>query len=168
MTARVVLHDASILIDIHKVGLLEKLSHLPYELWVNDVVWHNELLSIPDEVKKRAEPHFRVCSLSGEQVDFSSGLVAARPALSLVDCYALSLAKDHPGCILLCSDRLMRSTAQELNIDVHGVFWLFDQFASHGICDRAELCGALQRLEADPTTRLPRALLREQIRRYQP
>lgn len=166
MNRRVVINDASILIDLNKLGLLEALASLPMTLWIPDLIWFSELLSISDETKDQLTAAFQVVELDGVQVVQAQTIMSADLRLSYADCSALALAAATPRSILLCSDRLMRSTAQNLSLEVHGIFWLFDQLVEHRIVARPRILKALLAIQADPTIRLPRDVLGEYMTKY--
>lgn len=44
---RIIISDTSTLIDLRKAALLEALLRLPYEIQVPDLLYEDELLSIP-------------------------------------------------------------------------------------------------------------------------
>jgi predicted nucleic acid-binding protein len=164
--SQVVINDASILIDLHRLGLLKELASLPYQLWIPDSIWEDELLSISEEEKQELSQGFRLGELSGVQVLEAQRLLSATPRLSLNDCFALVLAKSKSGCILLCSDRLMRSTAESMEIKCHGLFWTFDRLFEFEICSASRIFTSLKSLLTDPRTRMPKALLQDYTTRY--
>jgi len=163
---RVVINDASMLIDLHKLGLLDALASLPMSLWIPDLIWFNELLSISEQTKTEIVSAFQVVELDGVHVGHARDLMAADLRLSFADCSALALACATPHSILLSSDRLMRSTAQGLQLEVHGMFWLLDQLVEHEIISRRRVHEALSAIQADPTIRLPRDVVGEYLLKY--
>ena len=62
----------------------------------------------------------------------------------------------------------MRATGQRMGLEVHGIFWTFDQFSLHQICDQRQIHSALVALLQDPFTRLPKNLLNQYIDKYKP
>ena len=68
MRRRVIINDASILIDIHILRLLEQFASLPHELWIPDSIWEDELLSLSLTVKDEFSGRFLLGELTGEQV----------------------------------------------------------------------------------------------------
>ncbi len=166
MKRQVVINDASVLIDLHKLGLLDALASLPMSLWIPDLIWFSELLSISDATKAQIVSAFQVVELDGTKVGHAQDLMSADLRLSFADCSALALAAATPRSILLCSDRLMRTTAQGLRLEVHGIFWLFDQLVEHGIVARNRVLRALQEIQADATMRLPKDVVAEYLIKY--
>lgn len=154
------------LIDLHKLGLLDALISLPMNLWIPDLIWSSELLSISDETKAQIVSAFQVVELDGDQVGHAQDLMSADLRLSFADCSALALAAATPHSILLCSDRLMRTTAQGLKLEVHGIFWLFDQLVEHEIVARNQVLRALLEIQADATMRLPKDVVGEYVMKY--
>ena len=97
---RIIISDTSALIDLRKAVLLEALLRLPYEVQVPDLLYEDELLSIPT-IEKRAlrRQGLRVIGLSGAMIDRAVALGRENPALRLYDCSAWALAASRPSKI---------------------------------------------------------------------
>ena len=130
---RVIINDASILIDFNKLGLLDVLVNLPYEFWIPDVIWEDELLSIA--FKDRLKAALQIRDFSPAQVIMAQSLAGTHARLSLNDSFALILAHSQPGSLLLTSDALMCKVAKTMGIDSHGLFWALDQLYEHHLAD---------------------------------
>lgn len=109
---RIVINDASCLIDLHKVNLVEVMLQLPYDFVVALPVAHNELL---DFTKKDWR---RLASAGLVQVDLDPGQVGRAIALrsqnaklTAEDCFSLVLAEDIVDSILLTGDAELRNIA---------------------------------------------------------
>jgi hypothetical protein len=157
---RIIIGDTNALIDLRKAALLEALLWLPYEFQVPDLLYEDELLSIPvGEKRSLRRQGLRVVSLSGERMERTIELERAHPALRLYDCAAMALAQATPDCILLSGDSGLRAVATQHAIEVHGVLWAFDQIHRHETASAAILEAALGIWEADVTVWLPAAEL---------
>ncbi|MBT9581975.1 hypothetical protein IV102_01415 [bacterium] len=59
-------------------------------LWIPDLIWSSELLSISDETKAQIASAFQVVELDGDQVGHAQDLMSADLRLSFADCSALA------------------------------------------------------------------------------
>lgn len=160
---RVLVSDASILIELAKWSLLEALFELPFEFAVPDALFENELIDLGDVDRDRLMVlGLRVESLDAEGMARAVAYQTAKPKLTLHDCLAVTLAviNDWP---LLTGDRRMRALADEEDVEVHGVLWVIDRFAEHRIVRKPTLVKALRGMLDDPRTRLPHAEIRRRL-----
>lgn len=162
---RIIISDASALIDLSKVRLLEALVALPYEFVIPDVIYEKELLRIEPYTRDNLRVlGFQIGSLDGAQVSRAIAFNHAHAALSVEDCFAFVLAEDTEGCILLTGDGRLRARAEERAIETHGVLWACDEMDGRGTLAPRALYVALQALAQDPLVRLPRAELQARLR----
>ena len=70
----------------------------------------------------------------------------------------------HSG-ILLTGDALLRRTASNRSIRVHGVLWIVDQLEAGGGCDKTLLIQALETWEGDNTVFLPEREVSKRLQR---
>ena len=163
---RIIISDTTALIDLRKAALLEALLRLPYEVQVPDLLYEDELLSIPGTEKRALRRiGLKVVGLSGERIDRAIQLERAHPALRLYDCVSVALAEGTPGCILLSGDGGLKTLAERQSIEVHGVLWAFDEIHRHAAASVTILCAALTIWEEDATVWLPGPELRARHRR---
>jgi predicted nucleic acid-binding protein len=162
---RVVINDASCLIDLHKVGLVEVMLQLPHDFVVALPVAHNEVLDFTDADWSR----FSEAGL--QQVDLNPGQVgraithrSQNAKLTAEDCFSLVLAEDIKHSVLLTGDAELRSVATGKGCEVHGVIWVADQIHSHGLIANAELTERLEVWLNDPLVRLPATELNARLR----
>ena len=87
-----------------------------------------------------------------------------RPALSLVDSFALALA-DRQGWHLLTEDRTMRSVAESKGIAHFDVLWVVDRMLIAGILSASQVVAVLEAMRDDPRCPVPEHELSERIRR---
>lgn len=160
---RVLVSDASILIELAKWSLLEALFQLPFEFAVPDALFEDELIDLGEVDRDRLRAlGLRVESLDAEGMVRAVAYQTARPKLTIHDCLAVTLAvlNDWP---LLTGDKRMRTLADEEDVEVHGVLWVIDRFVEHGTVPRATLAKALRGMLADPRTRLPHAEINKRL-----
>lgn len=163
---RIIISDASALIDLSKVRLLEALVGLPYEFVIPDAIFEEELLRIhPYTLDDLLTLGFQVGTLTGAQVGRAITVNQEQAALSTRDCFAFVLACDTEGCILLTGDGKLRSCAEAEAIETHGVLWACDEMERHGTTGPQALLMALRAFDRDPLVRLPRDDLQARIRR---
>ncbi|MGH6712325.1 MAG: type II toxin-antitoxin system VapC family toxin [Bradyrhizobium sp.] len=162
---RIVINDASCLIDLHKVNLVEVMLQLPYDFVVALPVAHNELL---DFTKKDWR---RLASAGLVQVDLDPGQVGRAIALrsqntklTAEDCFSLVLAEDIVDSILLTGDAELRNIAVGKGCEVHGVIWVTDEIQTGGLLTNRKLIDCLNAWLNDPLIRLPAGLLQARLK----
>lgn len=162
---RVVINDASCLIDLHKVNLVEAMLRLPCDFVVALPVAYNEVLDFT------AEDWACFSDAGLEKVDLDPGQVgraidhqSQNAKLSAEDCFSLVLAQDCKDSILLTGDAELRSVAIEKGCEVHGVLWVADELHSRGLIAESELAEKLNIWLLDPLVRLPLDELNRRLR----
>lgn len=164
----IVVNDASALIDLKKGRLLHVLGDLPFDWVIPLPIREDEILSFsPQDWAVLETSGFEVYDLPGTQVGEALALRRSRGKLSTNDCFCLVAARHHENSILLTGDRLLRRSAEEEGIKVHGVLWVLDELHQRGVCEARLLTGALEVWREDPTVRLPANELDRRIRRLE-
>jgi predicted nucleic acid-binding protein len=162
---RVVINDASCLIDLRKVTLIEAMLQLPYSFVVTLPVVENELLEFEEAEWRRLETAgLAVIDLDSERVTRAFELRRLYPGLSAEDCFSLSLAERTQDCILLTGDAALRRAAAKSQVDVHGVLWVIDELIKLQVTPAKTLVGCLEKWDADTLVRLPAAEIAARIR----
>lgn len=87
--------------------------------------------------------------------------------LSAPDTFAFAIAESRRWG-LLTGDGALRELAIAEQIDMHGVLWLFDQFADGNHAGFDRLHGGLSRLFTHPRCRLPANEVRRRLERFAP
>ncbi len=146
MKSILVIYDANILIDFCKLRLVSKLFKLGYEFHTVDLVWQElrQEQQLP-YLRHIESGQFCIRTINGNEVAEVALVRSSRPQLSFPDCTAMIYAKNHEG-ILLTSDKNLRSTARQHNVEVHGHLWIFDAFFSDRIMEGNVLCSKLREL----------------------
>ena len=162
---KVLVSDSSILIEFSKRGLLSRMFQLDFEFAVPDLLFHEELIDLGSYSRRdllglglRVEP------LDSESVEMAIAYQSERPALSLVDSFALALAS-HQGWNLLTEDRTMRSVADSKGITHTGALWVIDSMLDAGISSVPQTVAVLEAMRNDPRCPVPKAGLAAHIRR---
>lgn len=152
---QIIVSDSSALIDLRKGGILELFLKLPFEFVIPDALIESELLSFTKKELAALRKHMKVATLDGTGVKQARAIVAETPALSLLDGFALVVATQHPGAILLTGDKRMRQRAESTRIECHGVLWIVEELLKLPNPEIKMLRVALHTWSEDPYVRLP-------------
>ena len=162
---KVLVSDSSILIEFSKRGLLDRMFQLDFEFAVPDLLFHEELIDLgPYSRRDLLGLGLRVESLDVEGVEMAIAYQSERPALSLVDSFALALAS-HQGWNLLTEDRTMRSVADSQGITHMDALWVIDSMLYAGILSASRVAAVLEAMRDDPRCPVPKPELAGRIRR---
>ncbi len=157
--------DSSVLIEFSKRRLLDKIFELAVEFAVPDLLFHEELIDLgPYSRQDLLRFGMRVESLNPEGVGMAIAYQSKRPALSLVDSFALALANHH-GWHLLTEDRIMRSVAQSEGIKHRDAMWIIDNMLTAGIISQGQIVTVLEAMRDDPRCPVPNRELDLRLRR---
>jgi hypothetical protein len=159
----VLVSDTSVVIDLERAELIERVFTLPYRFIVPNGLYENEMKDYGGE--RLIALGLVVRALTSEQVIEAQRLRSLERRISINDSFALSLAKTE-AAILLAGDGALRELAKAEEVRCHGVLWLFDQFDQHRGIPRTELHTCLSRLAAHPRCRLPPEEIRARLERY--
>ncbi|MEX2263181.1 MAG: PIN domain-containing protein [Bryobacteraceae bacterium] len=159
----ILVSDTSVLIDLERGALLEAVFCLQHEFAVPDVLYDREMC---DEWGDRlVQLGLRVVELSKEGVGNALRFRQQRSALSIVDSFALALAKERKWP-LLTGDRPLRHLAAGENVECHGLLWLLDIMEDAGVPGIQPLHDGLTAVAAHPRCRLPRREIAIRLERY--
>ncbi|MCB0324341.1 MAG: hypothetical protein KDD69_12245 [Bdellovibrionales bacterium] len=164
---RIIVSDASCLIDLQRDHILEVFLELPFEFVIPDVIFDDELVSFTRVEKALLRKHMTIAGLDGDGVTRVSEILIQAPALSVHDGFAFVVAEENPGSILLTGDRRLRNLAESEEIEVHGVLWVIQQLDIHKQATRKQRLTALEIWRDDPACRLPPNALGRMIARLQ-
>jgi predicted nucleic acid-binding protein len=144
---RILIHDASVLIDLIAVDLLDSALTLPYVMETTDLVKREILRAGQEDVLARMVEARKldVIRSSNEEIGVISELHSLIPALSLADCSVLFHAAAK-GAVVLSGDALLRRTAKERSLTVHGTLWIFTELVGHGLVSAPDAALILERL----------------------
>ena len=161
---KVLVSDSSILIEFSKRELLDKMFDLEFEFAVPDLLFHEELIDLGSYSRQHLLDYgLRVEPLDAEGVQAANAYQAERPALSLVDSFALALADLH-GWQLLTEDRTMRSVAESKDITCLDALWVFDRMLEAGILSASQALVSLEAMHDDPRCPVPKSELIVRLR----
>lgn len=142
---KLVVTDACIFIDLLEFELLADFLQLDMEVHttldvVNELFSHHQKLLTDLEKEGRMVIHI----LSPEEFAMIEAAKFPR-ALSPEDCSVLFLARKLRA-ILLSSDKPVRNQARKLDIEYHGMIWIFDQLVEQGIIRQTTAASKLSML----------------------
>ena len=116
--------DTLALVDLERGSLLEATFRMSFEFTVPDLLYDRELKNHGGG--RLCALGLRIAELEGDGVMRALEYRRRKPALSLPDCFALTLAA-RGDWILLTGDRELRRLAVSEHVERHGVLWLMDR-----------------------------------------
>lgn len=160
---QVLVSDTSVLVDLERGSLLEASFRLPFRFSVPDLLYKRELKNWGGEELIRLG--LSVEELDGDGVQRALAYRQRAPALSLPDCFALTLAQTR-SWVLLSGDSALRQLAVAEAVKCHGVLWLLDQMRDAAAASIRELYDGLTAISEHPRCRLPRSEIRRRLVNY--
>ena len=131
-------NDANILIDLLKIDLLDSFFQLEYDFQITDMAFAEI------QEKNTADISFFLENglltrqgFSFEELLRIQFLEVENPAISIADCSCLYLSKK-VSATLLTGDAALRRVAEQNDIPVHGILWLFDKIVNGEIISKQE------------------------------
>jgi predicted nucleic acid-binding protein len=156
-------NDANILIDLLKIDLLALFFQLRYEFHVTDMV--------ADEVREENagvmqgfldDGTLKKKNFTYEELWQIQLLMLRHKGLSIKDCSCLFQSKAL-NARLITGDALLRKTAEQDQIKVHGILWVFDQLINEDLLTTALAREKLSRL-VSLNARLPAAECKKRLK----
>ena len=160
---QVLVADTSVLVDLERGSLLEASFRLPHRFAVPDLLYERELKRYGGE--KLIRLGLRIEELDGDGVNRALAYQRQEPALSLPDCFALTLAKIR-SWVLLSGDRALRQLAPQEAVKCHGVLWLLDQMDNEAVVSIRQLHAGLTAISKHPRCRLPKQEIHRRLADY--
>ncbi len=157
----VLVSDTSILIDLERAGLEDVVFQGDHRWVVPDLLYATELEAWNGQ--DWLDRGLEVIDLSAEETETAQRHFQAGRAVSLNDCFALSLAL-HRQWTLLTGDGSLRRLADDNQVDCHGFLWLVELAHGSG-ADAVVIVQGIRRLLAHPRCRLPRAEVEALLRK---
>jgi rRNA maturation endonuclease Nob1 len=154
---KIVIQDASVLIEMADGGLLDVWFGLGFDLRTTSLILReisrkNQKLKLQPYVQNG---QLQIESSSGEVLSEIAKLHAALSSrLSIEDVSALYFAGQLHG-VLLTGDKLLRQQAEASGIETHGLLWVFDVLVARGALLPGVAADRLEKLLERGTSRLP-------------
>lgn len=163
----IIVNDTNIFIDLHSIGLLSALCDLPYDVRTVDFV--------VNEIRDQAQAE-SLATLVGEgkikiesfNIDELAEIIEEHSAisgnLSVPDCSVCYYARKH-SATLLTGDRQLRRYAEDNNVTVRGVLFIFDELVAQNIIDAGIAAQKLREL-TNINVRLPKSEIEKRIKKW--
>lgn len=155
--------DSSVLIDLERGEVLELAFKCGMVMLVPDLLFENELRD--NNGPYLVKLGLGVTTLTPEELQQAQDLQAAKPSLSLEDCFALVCAC-RPDHVLLAGDGPLRKECGDRNIACRGVLWFLDQMLASGEASRTTLCEGLNKMASHHRSRLPKQEVQLRLRSW--
>lgn len=149
---RILVADASVLIDLERSLLVERAFRLDAEFVVPDVLYERELKAHNGPALLRFG--LQVMELDAAETADAQSVRQGRPAISVPDAFAFALARGRKWP-LLAGDGALRALAEATGMECHGVLWLMDQMLAQTAATARQLHDGLTALSKHPRCRLP-------------
>ena len=158
-------NDANILIDLLKIDLLDAFFRLEFDFQVTDIVF----VEIREENTAYLNSFLENGILTKQGFSFSElsqiqTLQIENPGLSIADCSCLYLSRKI-SATLLTGDGALRRVAEQQDISVHGILWIFDEMIVGGLISEKEAKEKLTQL-MELNSRLPLKECRKRLARW--
>lgn len=159
----ILVSDTSVLIDLERAQLLDDMFRLPFEFAVPDLLYERELVGpLGNQLVALG---LRVEVLTPAELARATIERRRNARLSVPDTFAFAIAQSRRWT-LLTGDGSLRELAVAENVNMHGVLWLFDQFADGDHVPLDRLHDGLSELFAHPRCRLPTTEVRRRLARF--
>ena len=163
---KVLVSDSSVLIEFAKREILDRMFDLDFRFAVPDILFHEELIDLGRYSRQDLlDFGLRVEALEPDGVTLAVSFQQRRPALSVVDSFALALA-DREQWDLLTEDRVMREVANSVGIVHYGALWVIDKMVDAGILSEAQVRAVIEAMQGDQRCPVPRRELAERLGRF--
>ncbi len=163
---KIIVSDTNIFIDLISINVLDKLFLLPCDIFTTDFVINE--IAWPEQ---RAEIDKHIITQELETVSFGfdelvkiTGL-HSNSSTSLTDCSVWYLAKKTGGR-LLTGDVKLKKAAENDNVKVSGILYIFDNLVEYNILNKTSATTLLQQLMAI-NSRLPKQECEKRIEGWQ-
>jgi predicted nucleic acid-binding protein len=161
----IVVNDANILIDLLKIDLLDGFFRLGFDFQVTDLVFAEIQEENAAELFRYMESDLLTRhGFSFNELGEIQKLRNEHSTLSIADCSCLYLSQ-RLSAVLLTGDGALRRIAEQHDITVHGILWVFDEMIHEGMLSANEARRRLAELmERNP--RLPANECKKRIRAW--
>ena len=159
-------NDANILIDLLKIDLLDSFFKLEYDFHVTDMVFAEIQEENATDISFFLDNGLLTRQgFSFEELLQIQLLEVENSALSIADCSCLYLSRKVTAT-LLTGDAALRRIAEQNDIHVHGILWVFDEMVDGGIISKQEARDKLfELMELNP--RLPAKECQKRIKAWE-
>lgn len=165
---KIVIQDASVLIDMADCDLLEAWFGLGFDLRTTSLIYH-EVTRKNQKLKLQRymdNGQLGIVSASGDILtEIAVFKTSLSSRLTIQDASALYFASRLES-ILLTGDRLLREHAKAQGVETHGLLWVFDTLVARGALLPAVAADRLEKLIEKGASRQPQHECELRIRRW--
>ena len=160
---RTLICDSSAWIELEKYDLLAKTVDTDLEIAVPDLLLSQKFVSIGCyNLQEPDDCPFRVCRLDPEGVAMSSRFRSTNPALSVLDSFAVAIAKQEDRC-LLTVDKAVQTAARTSGVRHRNVLWLVDRLDCLCALSRSEMVYVFQAMLNEPRSTVSQGEIRSRL-----
>lgn len=162
-TESILISDANIFFDLININLIDQFFAVPEKISTTDLV----IAEIEDEKQKKIietliqREKLIVKKFPQEEMQEIQKLNEATRKLSIQDCSVWYYAKKEKGT-LLTGDKRLRQEVEKDNIDVRGIFFVFELILKYQLVSATEAISAVKEL-SKINTRLPQDKIKDFI-----
>ena len=146
----VLISDANVIIDMEDCGLTQIMFRLPYQFFVPDILYYDELEAEHPDLLGRC---LHALELTQVTILKLMALSECYKQPSRYDCLALAAAIQE-SCTLLTGDKSLRNAAKKEQVDVKGTIWLVEELIKHRLINKQQAGSAFDEMK-QAGSRLP-------------
>ena len=163
---RAAINDASILIDLSTIDLLNPFLNLSFDMMATDFVIE-EIKDAHTYKKIRTwidRKRLTVITSTLEEMNAIQELALKLSSLSYSDC-SVYFHSQKLSAILLTGDSHLRKEAESSGLEVHGILWVFDILIARDVITKDEAFNKLNEL-LTVNTRLPHEECQKRLKKW--
>jgi len=163
----IVINDASILIDLIEIDLIDSFWELPFIFCTTDFV-ANEIKSEKGRTAINTaigKGKIEIYNSSTEQLGKINEIFNSSKGISFQDSSVFYFAKEKHA-ILLTGDKNLKIFTESFRLTSHGIIWIFDKLFEHNILTPPILVAKMKEL-LDINSRLPREICLNRIKDWE-
>lgn len=149
---QVLISDANVIIDMEDCGLTRVMFDLPYQFFVPDILYFDELET---DHPNLLDHGLKTLELTSVTLEKSMVLNQCYTKPSRNDCLALAAAMQET-CTLLTGDKALRKAAikEKVEVKVKGTLWLMEELVNHQLISKQQVIQAFDDMK-EAGSRLP-------------
>ncbi len=164
----IVVHDASVLIDLLECDLVENWCSLKFRLVTTSFVWR-EINRRHQKTRLKTFVDRKLLIIEAVGAETITEIFQLKsevpPGVTVEDVSVLHLSLKL-GAILLSSDGLLRRHAESRGIEVHGILWVLETLVDHGSISPLNAADRLEKLLERGISWLPREECRKRLAKW--
>lgn len=134
----VTVNDSSIIFDLNAINLLDEFVNLDFKIIITDFVLYevknSDLFSKLLEFRRLNNIEIEIFNY--EEMLEMYNIKNEVKSLSIPDCSVIIVAKKL-NAVVLSGDKVLRNKANSLNLECHGILWVFDKLIEQEIISQS-------------------------------